>query len=118
MIMPAISSTICGRRQLSRAFLKSGFLLFASLLFGCTPLPPEHKVNVAAESGVTKALSAGTDQSGEACRYEPIPGEVADGMTSGLNVFCGTWEQPSGRVFEGKAAGTSDLAGLARSSAW
>ena len=47
-----------------------------------------------------------------------MTGDIPSGVESGFNVFCGTWQQPSGRVFQGNAAASGDLAGLARSSVW
>ena len=114
----AITSSNDGRGNAFRLGAMLGSLLMVSVLLGCAELPPEHRLSLADQGGATKALSAGTDQTGEACRYEPMTRDIPSGVESGFNVFCGTWQQPSGRVFQGNAAASGDLAGLARSSAW
>jgi CHAT domain-containing protein len=119
MTTPAITSSFGGKSNMLRLGTMLGSLLTVALLLGCSELPPEHKASVADKGGgATKALSAGTDKSGEACHYEPITGDIPSGVDSGFNVFCGAWQQPSGRVFQGNAAAAGDLAGLARNSAW
>jgi CHAT domain-containing protein len=118
MTLPAIISSRGGKSHLFKFGTALGTLLTVMTLLGCAELPAEYKVSIADQGGVTKALSAGTDRSGEACRYEPMTGGVPSGLESGFNVFCGTWQQPSGRVFQGRAAASGDLAQLARGSAW
>jgi CHAT domain-containing protein len=119
MTTPAITSSNGWRGHLFMLGTRLSALLTVIVLLGCAQLPPEHRVSIADQGGgTTKALSAGTDQSGEACRYEPMTADIPSGVQSGFNVFCGTWQQPSGRVFQGNAAASGDLAGLARNSAW
>lgn len=113
-----ITSSDRGKRNVRRFGAMLGSLLTVAMLLGCAELPAEHKVSVADKGGAAKALSAGTDKTGEACRYEPMTADIPSGVESGFNVFCGTWQQPSGRVFQGNAAAAGDLAGLARSSPW
>jgi CHAT domain-containing protein len=96
-------------------------LVFASLL-GCTALPPEDKIasGSSVDAGaVPQSLSAGANEMGEPCRYEPAAGGQGGEMANSFNLFCGTWQQPSGRVYQAATAvppGGLDQA--ARASAW
>ncbi len=94
--------------------------LIALALFGCSELPPEAKVTRSSEGpAVAQSLPAGTNQQGEACRYEPTGAGLGGEVARGFNVFCGTWQQPTGRVFQSAiAVAPGELARLARSSAW
>lgn len=95
-------------------------MLLAVTLIGCGQLPPEAKVSRTNDvAQVVEAQSAGTNQMGEACRYEPMTGGLGGEVAQGFNVYCGAWQQPSGRVFQAtNAASASDLDRLARTSAW
>ena len=104
---------------LDRILRRSTALTLGLALFGCAQLPPEAKVSATGETAaVAEAQPAGTNQMGEACRYEALRGTGGE-LARGFNVFCGTWQQPSGRVFQASsAAPAAELDRLARSSAW
>ena len=88
-----------------RAFFP--LVLIGSLVAGCAGPPASDYVGGSARSGAGVAL--GRNASGEACTYQAL-GDGAD-------IFCGTWDQPSGHV--GKAGpGETDLARVAGSSRW
>jgi CHAT domain-containing protein len=95
-------------------------VLLALGLLGCGQLPPEAKISGTGNAtAASEAQPAGTNQIGEACRYDPIAAGLGGGIARGFNVYCGSWQQPSGRVLQAaSAAPAADLARLARSSAW
>jgi CHAT domain-containing protein len=103
-----------------RRAIKLGSLLVAAALLGCAELPPDAKVSAATDTGpVAAAVPAGTNQLGESCRYEPIADGSDKSTGKGFNIFCGSWEQPSGRVFQASSnAEAGELSRLARSSSW
>ena len=78
------------------------------LLAACAGPPPEAYVGGSAQSG--EPVGLGRNAAGEACTQQ------AQG--AGAAIFCGTYQQPSGRVARGGAAGADALAGLAASSPW
>jgi CHAT domain-containing protein len=86
-----------------------GLLLAALALASCTR-PPSS----AYETGVTASASAGTpigsNTAGEACTSQP--------NGSGVDVYCGAWDQPSAQLRAGGPASASDLTELATSSPW
>ncbi len=92
----------------------------ALALVACAKLPPGAKVD-ATQPGATagKSQRAGTNQMGEPCRFEASADVLGGAFTAAYNVYCGTWQQPSGRIFEGAApAGADTLQRLAVSSPW
>ncbi len=78
------------------------------VLAACAGPPPEAYVGGSAQSGAPVGL--GRDTAGEACTQQAGAGGAA--------VFCGAWQQPSGRVTRGGAADAAALAGLAATSPW
>ena len=92
-----------------RTIVQSGVLL-GSLVAGCAGPPASDYVGGSARSGAGVGL--GNNASGEACTYQPTGGN--DG---GADIFCGTWDQPSGHVAKA-GTGESDLARAATSSRW
>jgi len=106
--------------------ISSGALRFvlavalAASLAACGELPPGAKVASTGEgSAKSQSQLAGTNQMGEACRFEPSADAPGNAFSAAYNVFCGTWQQPSGRIFVAAAAtGADQLARLAVSSPW
>lgn len=86
---------------------------------GCSQLPKEALVSGVQQGPVIQAKPAGTNQVGEACRYEPITSGLGQDITHGYNVFCGTWQQASGRIFEASTpVPAGQLGAVALSSPW
>lgn len=81
-------------------------LLILAALAGCAGPPGSAYLSSARRVG--EGIDLGRDASGEACQLQPV--------RDGGDVFCGTWEQPSGRIRRGPA--TTDLAAAATASVW
>ncbi|HEX3885027.1 MAG TPA: CHAT domain-containing tetratricopeptide repeat protein [Stellaceae bacterium] len=86
-------------------------------LAACESLPPD----VYATGGKADSASAvpiGNNEVGEPCRYQIVSaGEVSGGREA--VIYCGTWEQPSGRVTEiGSGSDDAQVMALASSGAW
>ena len=87
--------------------MKLPVLAFVLVLAGCATPPPEAYVGgVPGRSG---GVGLGTNAAGEACTQQPT--------ANGVDIFCGTWDQPSGHVAVLPAAGT-DLRTVATASPW
>ncbi|HUK58070.1 MAG TPA: CHAT domain-containing tetratricopeptide repeat protein [Stellaceae bacterium] len=96
-------------------------LALALALSACGELPPDAKVSTTPAGTTATAASqrAGTNQMGEPCRFEPSGDALGSALAAAYNVYCGTWQQPSGRIFEGATpAGSEALQRLAVSSPW
>jgi hypothetical protein len=64
-------------------------------LGGCAELPPDARVSHDSADEAVAALSAGTNQVGEPCRYQPQKlTETAD-IRRGFDLYCGSWQQSS-----------------------
>jgi CHAT domain-containing protein len=90
--------------------MRARLLLTALLLAACTAPPPEAYYGGSAQSSSATVVALGTDAAGEACTLQP-------GSAAG-EVFCGTWQQPSGEVRRDGAATAGDLARLASAGTW
>lgn len=79
-------------------------LLAAALtidLAGCGKPPPEVYVTTAHTTTAGEAVAVGNNEVGEPCRYQTAPsGQFGVAGRSAVAILCGTWEQPSGRIFE------------------
>jgi CHAT domain-containing protein len=84
-------------------------VVWMALALGSCSLPPpsayDSGQNGAAVSGGTPI---GADTAGESCTSQPV--------ANGLDVYCGSWNQPSAQVTDGPAAGS--LLSLATTSPW
>jgi CHAT domain-containing protein len=79
-------------------------------LAGCTaPHPADY---VRGGGPVAGAIDVGRNASGEACTQQD------SGGSAGVDIFCGSWEQPSAHVRRGEPADPAGLAALATASAW
>jgi CHAT domain-containing protein/tetratricopeptide (TPR) repeat protein len=81
-----------------------------ALLAGCDRPPPTAYINGWNAGAPQAQTSIGANAVGEACSLQQAAG--------GVDIFCGTWQQPSARVREGEAAGAGDLRRLATASTW
>jgi len=104
-------------KQISR--LVAGLALIA--LGGCGSLPPSVLVSETSSATAQAGTAVGKNQVGEACEYRPSSLRDVD-LDAGraFGVWCGTWRQPSGRLFEAteKRDGVAQLMQLATSSLW
>ena len=82
----------------------------AFLLAGCAGPPDSAYVGGNARSGT--AADAGRNAAGEACSQQ------AAGKSGSIDIFCGTWEQPSAHVRRASDGGASDPMQLATDSPW
>ncbi|MCU0838883.1 MAG: CHAT domain-containing protein [Rhodospirillales bacterium] len=65
-----------------------------ALLAACATSPTANR------DALPAAVSVGDNLLGEACRLQRAPDEVVKGSAaSAYDIFCGTWEEPSGQVF-------------------
>ena len=92
------------------------WLLLVWFVAGCQAPPPE--AFVAGAGGIaSSAVSVGANEVGEPCRFQATP--ATGGAAREAMLFCGDWEQPSGRVVElATTAGQGQLAGILTSGAW
>jgi CHAT domain-containing protein/tetratricopeptide (TPR) repeat protein len=101
--------------MIGRAFLAA--LLLAGLVAGCESPPPQAFVGTAGRGAEAAAVPVGTNEVGEPCRFQPVSSSLGQGRDA--VIFCGDWEQPSGRVSElAPVAGPAQLDALAVSGAW
>src|SRR5260370_37534972 len=88
--------TVCSK-QMSR--LLAGLALIA--LSGCGSLPPNALVSDTASATAQAGTAVGKNQVAEACEYRPSSlRDVHLDAGRALGGWCGTWRQPSGRIFE------------------
>lgn len=99
-----------------RFWLSTVLVLLA--IAGCETLPPEAYVAGSGEAVSTAAVPIGKNEVGEPCRYQTVAGgEVSTGREA--VIYCGTWDQPSGRVSEiGSGADAGQVMALAASGPW
>ena len=83
-------------------------LLVLASVAGCAGPPPEAYFGGSATSGTRVGLGQNTAH--EACSHQTLG--------TGATIFCGTWQQPSGRVVRGEPAGADALMGLATAGPW
>jgi CHAT domain-containing protein len=104
--------------MLRRIWLLS--LALAATAAGCSRPPPEAYVNDAkASSASTSAVPAGTNDAGETCRYQLTGGGGAVSSRREAVLYCGNWEEPSGRIFDlGDAATAGSPQTLVASGTW
>ena len=104
-------------KQMSR--LLAGLALIA--LGGCGSLPPNALVSDMASATTQAGTAVGKNQVGEACEYRAGSQRDVDlDAARAFGVWCGTWRQPSGRIFEATATqdGAAALLQLASASLW
>jgi CHAT domain-containing protein len=97
-------------------------------LVGCETLPQSAYVSDEAlrslnpgAAGEEAAVPVGDNEVKEACRYQPGRLDDVDvGAVRAITLRCGTWTQPSGRVFQlrGGASDPAHLEELAGAGAW
>ncbi len=90
--------------------MRARLLITLLLMASCTAPPPEAYFGGNAASSSATGVALGADAAGETCTLQP-------GGATG-DVFCGTWQQPSGEVARGRAVSAGDLTGLATDGTW
>ena len=88
------------------------------LLSGCQQPSPDILDKVAAGTeGAGK--SAGSNQVGEACHYDPSSRAIGSEFSQSFDLFCGSWQQPSGRIFEAREPiPATSLLAVASNGSW
>jgi len=81
-----------------------------ALVAGCARPPPQAYIGGHA-GAANSALAVGRNAAGEACTQQASGADAVD-------IFCGSWEQPSAHVIRGGTGSPEDLAGLAASGPW
>ena len=106
-------------RKTVKTVLPIALILLAQALSSCAELGPDARVSGVQQGPVVQSQPAGTNQVGEACRYEPIASGLGHDLARGFNVFCGTWQQASGRIFEAATTVAPEQLGtVTRASPW
>jgi len=90
---------------------------FAISLCGCQ-IPPDNVYSAGSPAAsAAEAVPVGDNQVGEPCSYRSLAnGDFGIGARSAIGVYCGDWQQPSGRIFELGAG--SDLGALTKAGPW
>jgi CHAT domain-containing protein len=86
--------------------------LLAVAIASCASPPPSAYYGGSSVAAGT-AVSLGTNASGEACTQQ-----ARGGTGGGVDIFCGTWTQPSGSVARDGAADAGALTALATHGPW
>jgi len=95
-------------------------LMLTAIATGCEGPPPEAYVTGSKGSDKPAAVPAGTNEAGESCRYQLISA-ASEGVASQRDavVYCGSWDEPSGRIFDlGDAGSAGSPASLVASGSW
>jgi CHAT domain-containing protein len=90
-------------------------------LGACQTLPPNALVSNPTSPTAQAGTDVGKNQVGEACEYRPDALRDVDlDAKHAVGVWCGTWRQPSARIFEESETreGAAQLMQLATSSLW
>jgi len=97
-------------RQALRRLIAGSLLATCLGAGGCTPPPTSAYASDASTAPTSKGISIGSNTAGENCTSQP------DG--NGLDVYCGSWDQPSAQIRKGDAASADGLTALATTSPW
>ncbi len=93
-------------------------LALALAMAGCAEPPPDAYVSGSATSSAA-AVPVGNNQVGEPCSYQPAPaGEFGVNGSRAVAIRCGSWDQPSGRVFELSGVEAASLRQAATGGPW
>jgi len=84
--------------------------LFASLLASCA-VPPPSAYDSTSNTASSAGLAVGTNAAGESCTAQKTG-------TATMDIFCGSYDQPSAHVEQGAAATVVELPALATTSPW
>jgi len=111
------------QRALPRGTLRG--LVFAAGLAaalsgsGCETPPPSAYVSGSQSAPAVGIVTVGNNQIGEPCHYQPVSGgDFGIGAKRAVDLFCGYWGQPSGRIFVLSDDDAARLDALATSGQW
>jgi len=103
---------------LRRSIAAAG-LIAALLGSGCESPPPDVYVSGSKSAAAVDAVAVGSNQVGEPCHYQPVAGgDFGIGAKRAVDLYCGYWGQPSGRIFVLGDADAARLDALATSGPW
>jgi CHAT domain-containing protein len=92
-------------------------LALAISLSGCQSPPDNVYIAGSPAAPTAEAIPVGDNLVGEPCRYQPLSnGDFGIGARSAIGLYCGDWQQPSGRIFVLGSA--TDLGALTRAGPW
>jgi hypothetical protein len=93
--------------------------VFAAAFASCESPPPNVYVSGSQTAAAVAVVAAGEDEVGEPCHFQSsLAGNFGTGARRTVDLYCGYWGQPSGRIFDlGDAAGVQ-LNNLAMSGPW
>src|SRR5215471_12677051 len=77
---------------------------------GCESPPPSAYVSGSQPAAAVEVIAVGNNQVGEPCHYQlGSGGDFGIGAKRAVDLYCGYWRQPSGRIF---VLGDADAARL------
>jgi CHAT domain-containing protein len=83
-----------------RALLVAVGLVAALFGSGCESPPPNVYVSASQQAPAAGIVAIGNNQVGEPCHYQPASsGSFGIGARRVVDLYCGYWGQPSGRIF-------------------
>jgi CHAT domain-containing protein len=116
-ILAAYQRTLPGR-ALNASVFAAG-LAAALSGAGCESPPPSVYVSGAGAVPAVGVVAVGNNQVGEPCHYQPVStSDFGIGARRVVNLYCGYWGQPSGRIFVLGDTDATRLDTLATSGPW
>jgi CHAT domain-containing protein len=114
--IPAFEGALPGAPAALRWIILGGTLALA--LPGCESPPNSVYVGGSPSASVAgEGVAVGNDAVGEPCRYQPVAsGEFGIAARRDIGLFCGNWQQPSGRIFE--LSGVADHTAAVSAPSW
>jgi CHAT domain-containing protein len=93
--------------------------VLASALSGCEAPPSNIYVSGSQPGAAVTIVAVGNDEVDEPCHFQPAPtGAFGIGARRGVALYCGYWDQPSGRIFELGDVDAARLDAVATSGPW
>jgi CHAT domain-containing protein len=94
-------------------------MALAAALSGCESPPPSVYISGSQPASAVATVAAGNDQVGEPCHFQPTTaGDFGTSASRTVDLYCGYWGQPSGRIFELGDTNLARLDSLATSGPW
>jgi len=93
--------------------------VFAVACSSCETPPSSAYVSGSQTASAVAVVAAGEDEVGEPCHFQASPaGHSSIGARRTVDLYCGYWGQPSGRIFDLGDASAARLDNLAVSGPW
>jgi CHAT domain-containing protein len=93
--------------------------VLAAALSGCEAPPSDIYVSGSRPRPAVGIVAVGNDEIGEPCHFQPAPtGAFGTGARRTVDLYCGYWGEPSGRIFELSDADAAHLDAVATSGPW